>query len=97
RILHPRQLGAHLLAARIAAEMLNHDKAADILRAASAQFGSQPPITATQIFLLRQQRQHHAARLIAAAAFEREMPFALWSECAALANTVGDFALNKQI
>jgi mannosyltransferase OCH1-like enzyme/Tfp pilus assembly protein PilF len=97
RTLHPRQLGAHLLSARIAAESLEHDKAAEILRAASAQFGSRPQIAATQIFLLRQQRQHHAARLRAAAALGHEMPFGLWSECAALANTLGDFVLTEQI
>jgi tetratricopeptide (TPR) repeat protein len=96
-MLHPQQLGAHLLSARIAAEMLDYDKAAEVLRAASARFGSQPAITATQIFLLRQQRQHHAARLIASAAFDRNMPFGLWSECAALANTLGDFALTEQV
>jgi tetratricopeptide (TPR) repeat protein len=97
RTLHPQQLGAYLLSARIADETLNYREADEILHAASARFGSQPSITATQIFLLRQQRQHHTARLLAASAVEREMPFALWTECAALANTLGNFALTEKI
>jgi tetratricopeptide (TPR) repeat protein len=97
RTFHPHQLGAHLLFARIAAENLNYEQAYATLDDALTIFGSQPPITATQIFFLRQQRQHNKARLVAAAAFDKKMPFALWSECAALANTLGDFDLTEKV
>jgi mannosyltransferase OCH1-like enzyme/Tfp pilus assembly protein PilF len=97
KTLHPNQLGAYLLSARIAAESLNYDEAFALLAEALRIFGTQPAIQATQIFFLRQQRQHTTARLVAAAAFNEKMPIGLWSECAALANTLGDFAQSEKL